>query len=749
MERTQDKFGITAVNYTHLQSSDEQQANNDATATPRLLHLLQSLESYQHTPAASQGLSSPQERYGEEAAFNGYDKDAVTTPAEYNHPPTPPRQEEEILKLLRWHAEEHTKRPGAEQVPQRACLDGIADHYGHARSSSISQSSLPNASSQSYQHGGSNAIPTRQAQPYGMGYYQYQQLPAYGHPVQHAQRFPYQTPNELAGHISQVSETNSRAPSQSPSNTANILPPNHDRTFPYTQGPLSIPQPPIQQWPARALGQHASPIIFPCQRTHTLSNASVFGPSPGHDGVTSPDKTTLRRQQAFQKRAEKQRQRRESGQMEPPLGDPSFSGTKRKEPPQNFQSFASTPAPPLRTPSAIPHGLPHGGGYHVFYGPAASVEANHGVAYRGYGQRPEPQAVQAILTNFMNPYAPISTLHPRGMPYGAAEPIESNYEVAYVSAGQLPTVQEFQANPTNYTSSNMPVTPQSLKVRRGRPKKPPVSPNQTYHPPKQQSPLPEQPSLSIPESAPLAPIDWDAQPQDITRKYEDYKWSITLYELNADCGFDFAQAWLEYLFETNKLIPPNYKWHAHTTQGFIKDGGRLSFIVLHNAANPFERGLPPTSTTSIGVYGRDWQEHDEIHWKTFAPDIRWLLDYCKHNGRISVKQTWKFDHPRATERRFHRAYWRAARMDPIRDLLKHREMVDDVHDALEGEVNDGFEVSEVDLQGGKDWNNTAQESEEAWKRVVEQNEEIGNALEGTTGYEHVVTGSSEMEEMMD
>lgn len=242
------------------------------------------------------------------------------------------------------------------------------------------------------------------------------------------------------------------------------------------------------------------------------------------------------------------------------------------------------------------------------------------------------------------------------------------------------------------------------------------------------------------------PIDWDTKPQAITREYEDYRWSITLYDVSSNSGFDFAQPWLEELFTTNNLNPPDYKWHAHSTRGFIHNGTRMSIIVLHNAADPFEWGLPPTSTTSIGVYGRHWHEHEEIHWKTFAPDIKWLLDAAEQQGCISITQQWKFDMPKASERRFHKAYYMAATMGPIKDLLKHREVSDPVHDAVE-EEDQGFEVSEEDLQGGEDWDNTEEESTEAWKRVLERNEDVADVLDGTSGFEHVVTGSSELDDL--
>jgi hypothetical protein len=243
------------------------------------------------------------------------------------------------------------------------------------------------------------------------------------------------------------------------------------------------------------------------------------------------------------------------------------------------------------------------------------------------------------------------------------------------------------------------------------------------------------------------PIDWDIQIQDITREYEDYKWSITLYDLDPKTGFDFAQSWLENLFTTNNLRPPDYKWHAHSTRGFIASGTRTSFIVLHNAADLFEWGLSPTSTTSIGVYGRHWNEHNEIHWKTFAPDIKWLLAAAQQQGCISMTKKWKFDMPKASERRFHKAYFMAATMGPIKDLLRHRDdMVDPVHDAVASE-DGGFVVEEGDLQSGVNWGITEEESEQAWQRVLERNEEVGDVLDGMVGFEHVVVGSSDMENL--
>jgi hypothetical protein len=252
--------------------------------------------------------------------------------------------------------------------------------------------------------------------------------------------------------------------------------------------------------------------------------------------------------------------------------------------------------------------------------------------------------------------------------------------------------------------------------------------------PKAKQPPPFKPKAERPR-----PIDWDTVPQEITSDYGKYKWSVTHYEVNSGNTYGFAQSWLEDLFAAN-LLPQGYKWHTHSTQGFIKDGTRNSFIALHNADNPFEYGFPPSSTTSIGVYGHNWHEHNTIHWKTFAPDIRWLLDYCElEAGTTRVKQKWKFNMPWASERRFHRAYWLAASRGRMRGLLNRSPSKDVAHDAVE--IDGGFEFTEEDV--GNEWDNTLEEANQAWKIVQEELEDMGEV--GNGGYEHVVTGSSERE----
>ncbi|KAF2787528.1 hypothetical protein K505DRAFT_208410, partial [Melanomma pulvis-pyrius CBS 109.77] len=147
------------------------------------------------------------------------------------------------------------------------------------------------------------------------------------------------------------------------------------------------------------------------------------------------------------------------------------------------------------------------------------------------------------------------------------------------------------------------------------------------------------------------------------------------------------------------------KWHTHVTKGFIEGGDRLTILVLHNAANPFEWGYPPPATTSIGCYGFHWYDHTDIHWMTLALDLRASMQELASNGTLLPVQAWTPDMaPRL--RRFHKAYWLAARMAPLRSML-NRAPVDEASDeylvalldaGLDTKgASDGFEVGVRDL----------------------------------------------------
>jgi hypothetical protein len=95
--------------------------------------------------------------------------------------------------------------------------------------------------------------------------------------------------------------------------------------------------------------------------------------------------------------------------------------------------------------------------------------------------------------------------------------------------------------------------------------------------------------------------------------------------------------------------------------------------------------------------------------------------------------------PRASERRFHRAYWLAATRKRMRGLLNRGPSNDVPHDVVE--MDGDFDFTEEDV--GNEWDNTLEEAKEAWRIVQEEIEDMEDV--GSGGYEHVVTGSSERE----
>jgi len=233
-------------------------------------------------------------------------------------------------------------------------------------------------------------------------------------------------------------------------------------------------------------------------------------------------------------------------------------------------------------------------------------------------------------------------------------------------------------------------------------------------------------------------------PQPIVPDYEDYKWSVNVYSLEPSRGFPYAQCFLDVL--TNTTIArhlKSFKWASHTTRGFIRDGSRFSLLVLNNAANPFTWDSAPDSTTTIGVYGRYWYQHSEIHWVTFAPGIADLLYSAEQQGCIARVQHWGC-YMQAREKRFHRAYWLAANRLPLGGLLSHGGDEDGDEDVPEVPYEDEFKVSEEDLQDAWDAGVTDASLDEArllWERLLED-VELANVPED--GWEHVVTGGSEL-----
>ncbi|KAF2627234.1 hypothetical protein BU25DRAFT_411284 [Macroventuria anomochaeta] len=237
----------------------------------------------------------------------------------------------------------------------------------------------------------------------------------------------------------------------------------------------------------------------------------------------------------------------------------------------------------------------------------------------------------------------------------------------------------------------------------------------------------------------------DELPQPIVSKYEDYKWSVYHYELLPK-GYDFAERWLQALFATTLQSEYHDRHLSHVSQGFIKDGGRHSLLVLHNAANPFKHEPTPDSTITIGAYGYHWYRHNEIHWTTLASDQRSLLAQCVQAGFLEEKHKWTFDAEKATEKRFHRAYWLAANRRDLKDLLNRGPSDDKPHD-LSGDKSEedpdkDFSISEADLTN--EWHVTGSEAAAAWQRVQDEVDALGDGFDAYgEGWQHVVTSNSE------
>ncbi|USP76164.1 hypothetical protein yc1106_03438 [Curvularia clavata] len=234
------------------------------------------------------------------------------------------------------------------------------------------------------------------------------------------------------------------------------------------------------------------------------------------------------------------------------------------------------------------------------------------------------------------------------------------------------------------------------------------------------------------------PVRREDIPQPITSKYENYKWPVKLYELRPDTKFDFVHAYMEDWFEKN-ILSSKYKWHRHTSQGFIQGGNRFSVLVLHNAADPFTWNTPSPSTTSFAVYGRFAHKHDELLWTTITP---WIPRFIESSADFVLKNRWDFDMSKATEKRFHRAYWLAANMLNLRRLLHQHDIDENPHDEPDAaDLKEAITFTEDDLQyQWVDGPMSAEHAEKVWKKIVD---EVDCQPMDELGWEHMTIGCSE------
>jgi hypothetical protein len=503
----------------------------------------------------------------------------------------------------------------------------------------------------------------------------------------------------------------------------------------------AAPSPPIQEWPTNALGIRPSRPSTPLkERTRSVSTETADGPSPGHDGITPPDKKTLRKIRSFERRAEATRKAKAMAPADKPKRKPAAAaGTKRKMR-HSLEKVAVTHAPPLRpsytspyipqgtygylptptmpTPQPIAHGMPSPSGYGPYGNPYAIHPSDPRYLHQPhkYGQPHQSQPTTYGQSHPPQVHGGIQPYNHRSVPthnlsQGPSsaidnpahlhhDPMAATFQNDYMNAMRRLSRTDYQ--------QNMPTTTDMSRQQIMRPK----------------TPSPE-------------PIDYDSLPQLITTTYSEYKYSVIHYTLSADSSYTFAQSFLSDLFTMN-LPSPQYKWTTHSTPGFISNGTCGSFIILHNASDPFERGIPPINTTSVGTYGL---AHNEIHWITYAPGIKWLLEWCEKNGGIAQKGKWTWNMAKASEKRFHRAYWMAATMGTMGGLLNRGDVrdEDDMFGVIEN-YEEEWDVIEQDLQGANDWAVSVDEAELTWKEVVKFAEERDGI-----GLDHVITASSEWE----
>ncbi|KAF2650591.1 hypothetical protein K491DRAFT_697157 [Lophiostoma macrostomum CBS 122681] len=171
--------------------------------------------------------------------------------------------------------------------------------------------------------------------------------------------------------------------------------------------------------------------------------------------------------------------------------------------------------------------------------------------------------------------------------------------------------------------------------------------------------------------------NWDLEHrQEIVSNYKSYKWSVYLYKVTPESSTSASattfQAAASYLNAKFPYSPDQYHASMHKTEGFIKGDSYATFLVLHNAAGPdtIDTGCGAFfSSTTFGYYeaGND-EGSEEITWKTLVPGQQAVVEEALRGREIVEVGKWGVE-MKASEKRFHRAYWLAANMRPLGGLL--------------------------------------------------------------------------------
>jgi hypothetical protein len=112
---------------------------------------------------------------------------------------------------------------------------------------------------------------------------------------------------------------------------------------------------------------------------------------------------------------------------------------------------------------------------------------------------------------------------------------------------------------------------------------------------------------------------------------------------------------------------------------------------------------------------------------------------------MEERHRWTFDTAKATEKRFHRAYWLAANRRDLKDLLNRGPSDDKAHDLVEersdNDPDKDFNVSESDLTNA--WDVTDAEAAAAWQTVQDEVEALGETWNDRDGWQYLVISNSE------